>query len=226
MLMDNHGSHITPKFIQLANKNHIRPYLFIPHLTHCMQPLNVGIFQLYKHWHNEAIQDLFMEFSIEYTLAHFLKDLLKIRDNTFKKNTIRHAFKKSGICPCNATKCIEQLKTFAPTMEETDDLGTKPSLLILSQIQLSMLMHVNIGLQQQKEKIQNLDDSVWNDPHCLDKFNAFVQGTQKIFTQAKFDNYQLSIHQKQKQNDLLQKSTSRKQLKPTGSGLELTKEDA
>ena len=56
MLMDNHGSHCTPEFINLANDHHIRPYPLIPHLTHCMQPLDVGIFQPYKHWHDKAIQ--------------------------------------------------------------------------------------------------------------------------------------------------------------------------
>jgi hypothetical protein len=44
LLMDQHGSHCTPEFVRLANDHHIRPFPFIPHLTHCMQPLNVGIF--------------------------------------------------------------------------------------------------------------------------------------------------------------------------------------
>ena len=52
MLMDNHGTHCTPEFIKLANKNHIRPLPLIPHLTHCMQPLDVSVFQPYKHWHD------------------------------------------------------------------------------------------------------------------------------------------------------------------------------
>lgn len=36
LLMDNHGSHMTPEFSLLANENHIRPFTFIPHLTHVM----------------------------------------------------------------------------------------------------------------------------------------------------------------------------------------------
>ena len=49
LLMDNHGSHETPEFIQLANENHILPYPLLAHLTHCMQSLDVGCFQLYKY---------------------------------------------------------------------------------------------------------------------------------------------------------------------------------
>ena len=55
LLMDNHGSHRTPQFILLARWNNIIPYSFPAHLTHCIQPLDVGVFQPYKHWHNKAI---------------------------------------------------------------------------------------------------------------------------------------------------------------------------
>ena len=51
-------SYCTPEFIKLANENHIRPLPLIPHLTHCMQPLDVGVFQPYKHWHDKVIQDI------------------------------------------------------------------------------------------------------------------------------------------------------------------------
>ena len=97
MLMDHHGSHVTPEFIKLANENRIRPYPLIPHLTHCMQPLAVGMFQPYKHWHAVAIRDAIAEFNVEYTITRFCQDLTKIRDNTFKKSTIQSAFEKSGI---------------------------------------------------------------------------------------------------------------------------------
>ena len=55
LLMDNHGSHLTPQFVLLARANNIVPFTFPAHLTHCMQPLDVGVFQSYKHWHNKAI---------------------------------------------------------------------------------------------------------------------------------------------------------------------------
>lgn len=34
LLMDNHGSHRTPEFINFAAENGIIPYCFIPHTTH------------------------------------------------------------------------------------------------------------------------------------------------------------------------------------------------
>ena len=118
MLIDNHGSHCTPQFIELANKNHICPYALIPHLTHCMQPLDIGIFQPYKHWHDVAIQDALLEFNTEYTVPQFLGDPTKLQANTFKESAIRHVFKKSDMWPPDAIKCIEQLKIFNPNVQK------------------------------------------------------------------------------------------------------------
>src|SRR5436853_7871515 len=97
LFINNHESHETSKFLKLANDNHILPYPLIPHLTHCMQPLDVGVFQPYKHWHDVAIRDALTNLSFKYDIRSFLQDLPIIRENTFKKKTIRHAFKKSGM---------------------------------------------------------------------------------------------------------------------------------
>ena len=59
--MNNHESHETAEFLKLANDNHILSYSLISHLTHCMQSLNVGVFQSYKHWHDRAIQNALAE---------------------------------------------------------------------------------------------------------------------------------------------------------------------
>ena len=77
LLMDNHGSHRTPEFILLARANNIVPFSFPAHLTHCMQPLDVGVFQPYKHWHNKAIQYSienldFENLDFEYSISSFL----------------------------------------------------------------------------------------------------------------------------------------------------------
>ena len=97
MLMDNHESHCIHEFVTLANDNHIRPYSLIFHLTHCMQPLNVGVFQTYKHWHKIAIRQTISTSFVKYTVPQFLRDFSKIQNNAFKSTTIRNAFKNSGM---------------------------------------------------------------------------------------------------------------------------------
>jgi hypothetical protein len=49
LLLDSHSSHQTPEFTIFAVENNILIYTFPSHLTHVLQPLDVGVFQPYKH---------------------------------------------------------------------------------------------------------------------------------------------------------------------------------
>ena len=126
LLMDNHGTHVTPEFALLANKYKIRPFPLLPHLTHVMQPLDVGVFQPYKHFHDKYVQKAISNLEVSYDMQAFLRDLTSIREETFKKSTIRSAFKKSGIWPISEQKCLEQLKKFAPKKSKSK-VVTPPS---------------------------------------------------------------------------------------------------
>jgi hypothetical protein len=112
LLMDNYGSHLTPQFVLLARANNIVPFTFPAHLTHCMQPLDVGVFQSYKHWHNKAIQCAIETLDFDYTISSFLRDLSGIRRKPFKKTTIQHAFSSSGMWPINRQKVAEKMAKY------------------------------------------------------------------------------------------------------------------
>ena len=118
LLMDQHGSHVTPEFIIKATEASIHPFPFPGHLTHVLQPLNVGVFQPYKHWHRRAIQDATRRLDIEYTVTSFFRDLAGIREKTMKKGTIQGAFRKSGMWPINWQKALEKMKTYMAPQEE------------------------------------------------------------------------------------------------------------
>ena len=121
LLIDNHDSHETSEFLNLANKNYILPYPLIAYLTHCMQSLDIGVFQPYKYWHDIVVQDALAGLSFEYDIRSFLRDLPTIRANTFKKRTIWHAFKKSGMWPISTKQCLKQLKTFNPPRKSSEN---------------------------------------------------------------------------------------------------------
>jgi hypothetical protein len=77
-----------------------------------MQPLDVGVFQSYKHWHNKAIQCAIETLDFDYTISSFLRDLSGIRRKTFKKTTIQHAFSSSGMWPINRRKVAEKMAKY------------------------------------------------------------------------------------------------------------------
>ena len=49
LLMDNHTSHQTHEFLVYAREKGILLYYLPPHATHFLQPLDVVVFQPYKH---------------------------------------------------------------------------------------------------------------------------------------------------------------------------------
>ncbi len=120
MLMNHHESHIIFEFIVLTNENHIQSFSLIFHLTHCMQSLNVEIFQFYKHWHDQMIQNVVVTSFVKHSIEQFLNDLTKIRNNTFKTSIIRHVFEKFEMWSINENQCIKQLKHFNKHVETTN----------------------------------------------------------------------------------------------------------
>src|SRR3984957_5096927 len=89
LLMDRHGSYMQDDFIIKATDHNIHPYPFPRHLTHILQPLDVSVFQPYKHWHKKAVQHTMHNLDIDYNVASFLYNLREICAETFKKGTIQ-----------------------------------------------------------------------------------------------------------------------------------------
>jgi hypothetical protein len=55
LLMDNHECHYTEEFISYCYANNITLFPLPPNSTHYLQPLDVGVFSPFKHWHQEVL---------------------------------------------------------------------------------------------------------------------------------------------------------------------------
>jgi hypothetical protein len=110
LLCDGYGSHMTYEFIDFCEKNDIILYFLPPHTSHLLQPLDVGVFQAYKHWHSEAIEDATQTGCGKFTKVEFLSALFEIRRKTFKSRTLRHAFGLTGLNPWNPSVALERLQ--------------------------------------------------------------------------------------------------------------------
>jgi hypothetical protein len=91
-----------------------------------MQPLDVGVFQPYKHWQAIALQRALYRLEDNYNLESFLRDLPQIRRQTMTEGTIIHSFAKAGIVPHDSTKVLRLVKKYSPSQE--DDLSLPPPL--------------------------------------------------------------------------------------------------
>jgi hypothetical protein len=185
MLMNNHESHITFEFIAFANENRIRSFSLIFHLTHYMQSLNVEIFQFYKHWHDQIIQNAVDTSFVKYSIGQFLHNLTKIRNHTFKSSTIRHAFKKFEMWSINEKQCIKQLKHFNKHVETT-----KLTLSLLRQTR--DLIDIQHELKNQWNfKIAN--NMQWSNFVREEEFRNFINSIKQIIVNSLFKETKLQM---------------------------------
>ncbi len=218
MLMNNHESHIIFEFIALTNENHIRSFSLISHFTHCMQSLDVEIFQFYKHWHDQIIQNAVITSFVEYSIEQFLNDLTKIRNNTFKASIIRHVFEKSEMWSISEKQCIKQLKHFNKHVETT-----KLTLSLLRQTH--DLIDIQHELKNQWD-FKIADNMQWSDLVREEEFRNFINSTKQIIVNSLFKETELQMWQTTRQKELNRKKFSRKRLRFETDNLRLTKKDA
>ena len=128
LLFDGFDPHLEIKFIQYCWDHQIIPFSLRPHTTHLCQPLDLVVFQPYKHWHGEAIDSAIRRGAEEFDKLDFLSNLAEIREKTFKKTTIQSAWRKAGIIPWNPQIVIDRAqkqwdkfqKTLIPNLSKDD----------------------------------------------------------------------------------------------------------
>ena len=229
MFMNNYENYITSEFILLIDKHRIRSYFFIFHLTHCMQSLNVIIFQQYKHSHDVIIQNAMIEFNVEYFLIRFCQNLIQIQNNTFKKIFIQMIFRKSDMYFIDAFQCIVQFRKFVSDVQtknrkNEESFSVSFSNFVLFRIQFQTLKKVEYGLDQWKLKIDAVMQ--WNDSVREEELNQYVSHTRQMIAESQFKDDELFFYQKRRHDELMQRATFRKRLKPTFEGMGITKKNA
>ena len=56
LLLDGFGSHYTKEFLDYCDQHKIIVFCLPPHSSHLLQPLDVVVFQRYKHYDAEAVE--------------------------------------------------------------------------------------------------------------------------------------------------------------------------
>ena len=130
LVMDGHGSHLTIEFVDYCYRPDVKISVFLlpAHSTHILQPLDIGVFQSFKHYHQEMLKESIQYGGLDYKRVDFLTSFQRMRDLTFKKPIICSAFAKSGLYPFNPSAVLAKLREFS-TLERTlaadDDSGSE-----------------------------------------------------------------------------------------------------
>jgi len=90
------------------------------------QPLDVVVFQPYKHWHRRAVKDticLLGRGKDNFTKYSFLKALKQIREKAFIKKTIWSAFCRVGVFSTSEEVLLKALKLVVDKKVRDKEMG-------------------------------------------------------------------------------------------------------
>jgi hypothetical protein len=122
LIFDGYKSHVSEPFLVYCWQHKIIPFQLPPHSTHLLQPLDIGIFQPLKHWHQIDIQQTIQYGDCEYSKIDFLNAYRKIRYSTFKLRTVYSAWKKAGLVPFAPEVVYKRLAQYQQSEGKTADI--------------------------------------------------------------------------------------------------------
>jgi hypothetical protein len=113
LLYNRHTSYCTKEFKALAFQNNIILYQFPSYFTYVLQPLDIGCFQIWKHFYNLAIYKSLYNLQNSYNSAVFLRDLEAIRIRTLTIPTIVSVFQKAGVWPLDIEVIFKKMRKYS-----------------------------------------------------------------------------------------------------------------
>jgi DDE superfamily endonuclease len=126
LLCDGYGSHITREVLEFCEKKLIHMFCLPPHTSHILQPLDVVLFQQYKHFHGKAIDYATRTGCGDFSKVEFLAAIDSIRKQTFKRNSILSSFRECGLVPYMPSIVLAKVQEYEAPPDRTRRFSTPP----------------------------------------------------------------------------------------------------
>jgi hypothetical protein len=126
-MLDGHGSHLTPKFDEICDKNNIIPICMPAHSSHLLQPLDIGYFAVLKRSYGRLI-----ETKMRLGVSHIEKlDFLEVypyaRIEAYKSENIINSFGAADLVPFSPDRVISKLDICLRTPTPPPSRGSESS---------------------------------------------------------------------------------------------------
>ena len=109
LILDGHGSHLTPEFDHACTENHIIPICMPAHSSHLLQPLDVSCFAVLKQQYGQLVEQR-MRLGFNHIDKHdFLMAFPTARTMAYKAENIRNGFAATGLVPFDPDRVYQQL---------------------------------------------------------------------------------------------------------------------
>jgi len=127
LLLDRHRSHLTARFIAFCINKSIDLVVLLPHTSHILQPLDVGVFSPLKRALSTEIEKLFRLDTRRIPRVEWTEAYITARSRAFIPRSIELSFRASGIYPLSPITILSTLRMPTPTSRVTPPPITTPN---------------------------------------------------------------------------------------------------
>ena len=116
LIFDGHGSHLTGKAIDFCLEHKILCLCLPAHVTHLVQPLDVGVFRLLAHYYKTAVRER-SRFNITYQISKvdFLELIQEARVKAITPENVIEALHATAHMPYNPSVVLQQIPSSIPS---------------------------------------------------------------------------------------------------------------
>lgn len=109
LIIDNHHSHVTYKFLKFCYENCIIALCLPPHTTHALQPLDVGVFGALSTYYKQEVQSMYNDSMGRVSIGKesFYSIFKAARAKAYTSRTLCNAFRVTGIVPFNPSRVYQ-----------------------------------------------------------------------------------------------------------------------
>jgi hypothetical protein len=128
LILDGHGSHLTPAFDKFCTEHRILTECMPPHSSHYLQPLDVSCFAVLKRTYGDLVKAMIALGVYHIDKPRFLELFLEARKKTFSEKNIASGFRATGLLPFDPTQVLCRLQTKIRTPSPPPAPNQPPSL--------------------------------------------------------------------------------------------------
>jgi len=129
LILDGHGSHLTPEFDLFCKEHLIITLCMPPHSSHLLQPLDVGCFAVLKQSYGRQIEGYMRNGVNHIDKPDFLRAFHAARTEAMTLANIQSSFAATGLVPYNPERVLSKLHTQlkTPTPPSTSHANNAPA---------------------------------------------------------------------------------------------------
>ena len=127
MILNSHGSYLTPKFDEICEQNKVIPICIPAHSSHLLQPLDIGCFAVLKRAYGRMVETKMRNGINHIDKLDFLEVYPLARIEAFKSETIKNSFAAASLVPFKPERVISKLNIQLRTPTPPPSRGSESS---------------------------------------------------------------------------------------------------